>query len=605
MERQNKEPRTIEILSPGGGGWPDDQYYVWGYQPHFAISFKIAAERLFKQLDDQLNPDVFLIGVRTDEKRQSPSIVIEPKDHDFQPDLFSDVLDLVDSSFKIDPGTAFACSEDSLHGKTWARERERGQDLNRVRQTIRQIIERRYTGHGPLVYLSSGREFDSYVVYGALLLQRQAYESHTHLNISHRDEFAIHTSLIDATASCFMDACWEALPQSGAGDCYVSFPTNEALLKKAGDLLMHSASYPCDNMEGLHGVFQLCNTIATLTYERSDSKGTLILSRKHHPNVEQTLVLTDPRSVQNFRAVRKLLQLPKSDEALLCDSAEIYGIGRISDGYDPTDEDLFCIEFVGHAKWQLVHAGVPLMRVEYGVPSLPAGRRQAERFSETFQRLFPGATAESVKVISQVAVAATRLHHGTILVIAADAEQESERFGVQSTRITPTLLNEEILSMGSRIDGALLTSPDGVCHAIGVILDGDSNDRGSAERGARFNSAVRYVYGREVPCLALVISDDGMIDSVPQYRPRASRREIENHLREFKEIVGSETVNQRAMNKKTRWLSEHRFYLSESQCDEINKLFEEAEPKRDASASLVTYGAFKPHPDMDDSLLTE
>lgn len=606
MTKSGKTPERMEILCPGGNGsWPTNQHYVWGYQPHFAIDLKIAAERLFKQLDDRMVPDTVLIAVRTDENEKIPLVVVEPHDHTLQPDLFDNVLEQVESSFKADPGKSFGYHQDDPKGEAWAKRQERGQYIGRIGRIIQQTISHTYGTNGPLVYMSAAREFGPYAVFGALLVPRNVYESHSHLNIAHRDEFSVHTSLIDAAASCLVDACWEALPQSGAGDGFIRFPTNESLLKKAGDLLMHTASYPCDNMQGLYGAFQMCNTIATLTYERSDSKGALILSRKHHMNVDQTLVLTNPINVRNYRAVRKLLQLPKPDEALLCDSSEIYGIGRISEGYDPTNEDLFCVEFVGHAKWQLLHAGVPLMHVEYGVPSVPAGRRQVEQFTETFERLFPGATQENVKVVAKIVAAAPRLRHGTILVIASDAEEEAERFGVQSTRIAPSQLTEELLNMGSRIDGAILASPDGICHAIGVILDGEATSKGSAERGARYNSAIRYVYGRETPCLALVISDDGMINSVPAYRPRLSRRQIEDHLEELRNLVGNDSVSQKTLNKQTEWFDNHRFYLTSEQCAEVNALIAEAEPKRDSSAGRVVYGEFKTHPDMNESFLRD
>ena len=64
------------------------------------------------------------------------------------------------------------------------------------------------------------------------------------------------------------------------------------------------------------------------------------------------------------------------------------------------------------------------------------------------------------------------------------------------------------------IDGAVLLGPDGVCHAIGVILDGLAGDRGDPERGARFNSAVRYVDSRQEVCLAIVVSEDKTLDVI-------------------------------------------------------------------------------------------
>ena len=54
---------------------------------------------------------------------------------------------------------------------------------------------------------------------------------------------------------------------------------------------------------------------------------------------------------------------------------------------------------------------------------------------------------------------------------------------------------------------------------MGVILDGKSRpNRGTPTRGARYNSAVRYVESSPYPCLAVVVSEDGMVDIVTRKR---------------------------------------------------------------------------------------
>ena len=204
----------------------------------------------------------------------------------------------------------------------------------------------------------------------------------------------------------------------------------------------------------------------------------------------------------------------------------------------------------------------------------------------------------------QVAAEATELSHGAIVVVAENAAEESARFGNQCTMIDPQPLTARLLEMASRIDGAILATPDGVCHAIGVILDGQVTKKGTAERGARFNSTVRYVHGSKAPCIGLVVSDDGMIDVVPEYRPRVSKYEIERNIRELRELIAEPTVNQRKMNKKMEWIKAHRFYYSEEECKEINQLIASAEGKSDKSAAWCIYDEFKPHEEMNDSFLS-
>ncbi|WP_205507896.1 diadenylate cyclase, partial [Myxococcus vastator] len=87
--------------------------------------------------------------------------------------------------------------------------------------------------------------------------------------------------------------------------------------------------------------------------------------------------------------------------------------------------------------------------------------------------------------------------------------------------ICPVVLSGGAVVSATSIDGALLLDPEGTCHGVGVILDGASYFGGTASRGARFNSALRYVcHGEQVRRLAVVFSEDGHVDLLPRLRPR-------------------------------------------------------------------------------------
>src|SRR4051812_41392882 len=67
---------------------------------------------------------------------------------------------------------------------------------------------------------------------------------------------------------------------------------------------------------------------------------------------------------------------------------------------------------------------------------------------------------------------AIQQRHGSMLVVARDAEAEAERLGGQGTRIEPTVLTPTLYRRVSDIDGTIIIDPHCVCYAIGVILDG-------------------------------------------------------------------------------------------------------------------------------------
>ena len=69
------------------------------------------------------------------------------------------------------------------------------------------------------------------------------------------------------------------------------------------------------------------------------------------------------------------------------------------------------------------------------------------------------------------------------------------------------------------IDGALMANLDGMCCAIGAILDGDAVVRGDPGRGSRYNSLANYIArfkqkkkAGKGTCFAVIFSEDERID---------------------------------------------------------------------------------------------
>jgi DNA integrity scanning protein DisA with diadenylate cyclase activity len=80
-----------------------------------------------------------------------------------------------------------------------------------------------------------------------------------------------------------------------------------------------------------------------------------------------------------------------------------------------------------------------------------------------------------VDALWEIVKNATRRKHGTMIVVSSDAAEEAKRLEVQSTVLrNPVRLTEEVLLMLSSIDGAVLVDSEGICHAAGVILDGEA-----------------------------------------------------------------------------------------------------------------------------------
>ena len=183
-----------------------------------------------------------------------------------------------------------------------------------------------------------------------------------------------------------------------------------------------------------------------------------------------------------------------------------------------------------------------------------------------------------------------------MVVIAGDAATEAARLSRQGMVVKPTLLTAELLHRASRIDGTILVDPFGVCHALGVILDGLANERCTPSRGSRYNSAVRYVYSSTSRRMALVQSTDGTMDILPLLRPRISRDAVEAKVKEIEEATPENFHSARL------FVDEKRFYLSEDQCRRANAALDRIEsmPYKENTIRIITQ-RIVPNSEMNDS----
>lgn len=103
--------------------------------------------------------------------------------------------------------------------------------------------------------------------------------------------------------------------------------------------------------------------------------------------------------------------------------------------------------------------------------------------------------------------------YGALLIISSDAEKEAKILCSKFKR--GTLIDKLDFSKESNlplldgiaaVDGAVLVDFSGNCYAFGVILDGDAKVEGDVSRGARYNSSLNYVAGKNR--YAVIVSED-------------------------------------------------------------------------------------------------
>jgi hypothetical protein len=177
-----------------------------------------------------------------------------------------------------------------------------------------------------------------------------------------------------------------------------------------------------------------------------------------------------------------------------------------------------------------------------------------------------------------------------------------ELLGSQALPIEPSPLTSTLVRQVTSIDGAVLVDPEGKCHAIGVILDGTAGTFGDRSRGARFNSAARYLSDAPIGTVIILVSEDGMVNLLPNLAPQVRRSELDALLQNLRDAAAVEPADGPKFAGAFEKLERMSFYLSQAECDEGNALYADHwERRRAAGATLwpLQDDPLKPDPSMD------
>lgn len=489
---------------------------IWPHQVRYRKASQAIAEGLFNALDEDLRPYVLLLALPTmpvfasdADLDAGPAIELEPADAELPTAAFADAV--ARGRAHHDP-TNWPYPERDDVSPEMLRLKHEGIGLRTVVQEILDELD----GHGTYQHFAGWpMRIDGHFVLTILRLRRKPLRAYPSLR-PHRyytDGRPLAPSLVVAAMYRFNEECVKLLADAEPGAGVLTRPREtDELLRAAGKLLMDTPAQALGLQPAATRLFDTLNTISSLRYEGAEGVGRLLLARRGHPNLEEVFALTCPTDLDDFRAVRKLLEMTTPDVHLLGDGDQVFALGRQIGHYDASREDLFAINFVTHYAWEFSHGAHVLLRAHYGLPGLPRLRLNKARFRRDLRRTFDLHDPAKVERLWEVVLEASRQAHGTMLVITTEALAEADRLKLQCTLIEPVRLTPLITRLVTSIDGAVLLDPEGYCYSIGVILDGRASGRGNGARGARYNSALRYVESSAWPCLAIVVSEDGLVD---------------------------------------------------------------------------------------------
>jgi hypothetical protein len=105
--------------------------------------------------------------------------------------------------------------------------------------------------------------------------------------------------------------------------------------------------------------------------------------------------------------------------------------------------------------------------------------------------------------------------------------------------------------------------------------------------------------------MAIVVSEDGGIDFIPNPRPAIRRSEIDFRIEALKNLAAAEKISRARYLPLIGWLEDHRFYLKEEDGALLNPLIDEIEEKlsnESESRIKILRGKFVQHPGMQEDL---
>lgn len=565
--------------------------YMWGYQQHFRASAEYAVERALRAIGASLDCRVVLVGYARDIECRH-SVCIEPETGQLQQRHFDQVTERAQEIYAHDPEATIFHSVAHVHEsrQRWLRCRARAQATS-------EAIENSGAMGDVLVFVSTSSPIGGYEVHTCICVESERFDALPALSGDYVDRQYVGRSLQhEVIAECLRRADGSLyLPDPGAGLNALNAATDE-IVRSAARTFMSGCVIRSGEMIPAEP-FDTLNALTAQTYERAPAEGGIVFISAEDSSASILMRLRRTVSLRESRAVRKLLETTDKSLALLTNGSEVYGLGRVDD--TKASNDVFRVSVPSHAMWQLSAGANSLMKVSYGRASLPRPVLDRDAFYDVATRLIEEV---DIDLLWSYVDEAAGAGHGTTLVISSDAEGEAQRLAGQATPIEPTLLSSGMVQRAGRIDGAVLLDPNGNCHAIGVILDGEARGIGDPARGSRYNSSVRYQSSAPSPTVVVVISDDGGVDLVPTLRPRVRAADVEAAVAEFREVNETDNVDGEAFGRAHRRVKDYAFYMNAAQCDEVNQLFKAEQDRRLKHGGIAIREAdLHPHPEMNDS----
>lgn len=236
-----------------------------------------------------------------------------------------------------------------------------------------------------------------------------------------------------------------------------------------------------------------------------------------------SLVLDKPFEFipSKMRLVRKLIQTGQENHDLFLirqENNSPWIVKGVCPSGSSVTSDTTAVTFrlIRHMVWEMEINQKMVVRYDCGQYRIITNNFYVRQFGDIYEEIFE---REVPAGLLDAFNAACQQTHGTVLLVAENAEEESKRLVEESAgiRIESDDLSYSLREGITSIDGAVLVDENGRCYGAGFILDGKEPLKGRDERGSRYNSTARYIWTRNKNgqvMIAVIVSEDKSIDII-------------------------------------------------------------------------------------------
>lgn len=543
------------------------------------ISIRLKAEEIFNTLRTGLFHSLLIVCIKQDGKVNYHDSIDEPSSHYD----FSNIFAIADALRNVSQSKFLVNTNPQIQESY-----EKAFAQSEFDSAIKKVVEQMDFYHEFSVFVSGNiiRTSENEKAYLVLKLNNKVYDDIYKLPVHSISRLRLYASIVESAVYTFFEEVSKAEDHDSDGFAVPQINQN-LVIKTAGTSFMCTPTSNLRNGDGMFGLAEKINKIASLEYEKQQIKqGGIILTFKDNPIITYNIKFKNPVFLSNAKRIRKLLEITTKEMKLVSDGSVVFGLGAITTDFNSQKGDVYEIRFNKQYSWTLLHAEREVLEYYMETPSLPRNIISIESFDEQFFRIFGKTDDNKIKSNSLYNIIFNIIeeHCGTILVISENAIDEAERLKGQSTLIEPMKLDPNNVKGIIKIDGATLINTDGICYAIGVILDGMAvQDKGDPSRGSRYNSSIRYYYSQKNKCklMVVIISDDGDVNIMPELPPQISKKIIQDIIGNVKQKVEivqkGGTIDTGDFNKLVSLVQELSMYFTKDECDLLNTSFAQLE----------------------------